>query len=76
MSESILDDLPSAQILHADEVCLRFEEAWKAGEHPNVESYLLGVPDSEKEFLLRELLLGDRQELTYLPWANDDFVLT
>src|ERR1019366_1498948 len=57
MSKSILDDLSPTEMIHADQVCLRFEEAWKAGERPRVEDYLQGVPDTEKEFLLRELLL-------------------
>jgi tetratricopeptide (TPR) repeat protein len=47
-----------SQALRLDEVCLRFEEAWKAasGKRPRLESYLGQSPESLRGALLHELL--------------------
>ena len=42
-----------------DQICLRFEAAWRAGGHPPIEPYLAGVPEPERSALLQELLLLD-----------------
>ena len=39
-----------------DEVCLRFEAAWRGGERPEIEAYLGQVPEPARVLLLRELL--------------------
>jgi len=39
-----------------DEACDRFETAWKAGERPAIEDYLVGASEPERSVLLRELL--------------------
>src|SRR5262249_55234836 len=39
-----------------DEVCDRFEEAWKGGQRPHIEDYLAEVPETDRVPLLRELL--------------------
>jgi serine/threonine-protein kinase len=46
------DALPST--LHS--VCDRFEAAWKAGERPRMEDYLVATPGPQRGPLLRELL--------------------
>src|SRR5262249_50035259 len=53
-----------------DEICDRFEAAWKAGQQPRVEDYLDAEIGPEREALLRELLRVDahyRQRLHALP---------
>ncbi len=45
-----------------DAICLRFEDAWKAGQRPRVEQYLSGVPQPQRSQLFQELL---RVELYY-----------
>src|SRR4051794_15371247 len=39
-----------------DEVCLRYEQAWKAGGRPRPEDFLEGAAGSERSALLRELV--------------------
>jgi serine/threonine-protein kinase len=39
-----------------NEVCNRFEEAWRAGREPHIEEYLAGAPEADRVALLRELL--------------------
>jgi tetratricopeptide (TPR) repeat protein len=51
--------LPLTLARQVDEVCLRFEAAWQAGERPRIEDYLAGVEASERPVFLRELLLLD-----------------
>jgi serine/threonine-protein kinase len=40
-----------------DEVCLRVEDQWKAGQRPDLESTLVGFPEAGRGELLTELLL-------------------
>jgi serine/threonine-protein kinase len=40
-----------------DEVCDRFESAWKQGGRPRLEDYLDGLADPDRAALLRELLV-------------------
>ena len=42
-----------------DDVCDRFERAWRAGQRPAIEAHLDDVPASERLVLLRELVLLD-----------------
>ena len=51
------DGLPVAAKERIDGICVLFEDAWKAGQRPNVEQYLGEVSESERSLLLRELLL-------------------
>jgi serine/threonine protein kinase len=41
---------------HVDEICLRFERAWKAGQRPAVEEYLGDAPEPERTLLCQELI--------------------
>ncbi|MBI3467422.1 MAG: protein kinase, partial [Planctomycetes bacterium] len=43
-----------------DQVCDRFEQAWKAGQRPEVEEYLGDSVEPERTVLLRELLFVER----------------
>ncbi len=45
-----------------EEICDRFEAAWKAGERPTIEDYLGELPEADQTALFRELLV---LELTY-----------
>ncbi len=38
------------------EVCVRFEQAWRSGDNPRIESHCLGVPQVEQPDLLCELV--------------------
>src|SRR5262249_30516779 len=53
------DSLPSSKLQHVDEVCDRFEDAWKNGHQPRIEDYLGTTPEPERRHLFRELLLLD-----------------
>jgi tetratricopeptide (TPR) repeat protein len=49
--------LPLSAIERIDDICVRFEAAWKAGQRPPIEDYLpSGLPKAEHARLLRELL--------------------
>jgi WD40 repeat protein len=39
-----------------DEACDRFEAAWRAGDRPVIEDFLVGMKDSDRPVLLRHLL--------------------
>lgn len=54
-----LDDetLSLSALERIDQVCLKFEAAWKKGEAPSVEQYLGDTSDKERSRLLQELLL-------------------
>jgi serine/threonine protein kinase len=51
------DPLPLADTERLDRICLDFEDAWQAGQTPDLATYLNGVRGAERSFLLRELLL-------------------
>ena len=44
-----------------DEVCDRFEQAWRNGERPRIEDYLGLVAEAERHDLLRELILVEAE---------------
>jgi serine/threonine protein kinase len=50
------ESLPLSLKRRVDEVCDRFEKAWRAGQGPRIEAYLAEVPEPERVPLLRELL--------------------
>src|SRR4051812_27496849 len=56
------DSLPLSVAERIDEVCMRFEAAWQAGQGPRIEDFLGAAAGSEREALLRELL---RVEVEY-----------
>jgi hypothetical protein len=47
---------PRSKVLWMEQVCGRFEAAWKAGQRPRLEDYLADVPEPDYSALLRELL--------------------
>jgi serine/threonine-protein kinase len=49
-------DSAPARLERQDQVCDRFETAWKAGRRPRLERYLDKVSPAEQRELLRELL--------------------
>jgi serine/threonine-protein kinase len=49
-------DLPGDRRRRAEQVCDRFEGAWKAGERPRLEEHLAAVPEPERAALLPELV--------------------
>jgi serine/threonine-protein kinase len=51
-----------------DEVCLRFERAWKAGQRPALEEFLGDTPEPERAVLCRELIA---LELVYRRQAGE-----
>jgi len=56
------NSLPLAAEERIDEICLRFEDAWRTGDQPRVETYLEGIPEPQRSLLFQELL---RLELYY-----------
>ena len=50
------DALPLSLEQKVDQVCTRFEAAWKAGPRPRIEDYLVGLADVEMREVLRELI--------------------
>jgi hypothetical protein len=66
------DALSPSQVFRLEEVCDRFEVAWKAtkstGQRPWLEDYLGGAPEPERSLLLHELIALDvdyRQSCPY-----------
>src|SRR6266478_933334 len=41
---------------HSDAICARFEDAWKKGQQPQIEDYLVDVVEPDRSELLRKLL--------------------
>jgi eukaryotic-like serine/threonine-protein kinase len=41
---------------HVDDVCTRFERAWKRGDRPRIEDFLDVAEEAERPVLLRELI--------------------
>ncbi|MCI0457420.1 MAG: protein kinase, partial [Gemmataceae bacterium] len=48
--------LSVSQARQVDQRCNQFEAAWKAGQQPALEEYLVGATQGERDALLRELL--------------------
>jgi serine/threonine-protein kinase len=53
---------PLSEMLRIDEICQRFEAAWKSGDRPLIEEYCRDTPEPERSSLVKELL---SLELTY-----------
>jgi tRNA A-37 threonylcarbamoyl transferase component Bud32 len=53
------DALPLSLEQKVDQICTRFEAAWKTGGQPDIEDYLGDLGDMEKWEVLRELILLD-----------------
>jgi serine/threonine protein kinase/formylglycine-generating enzyme required for sulfatase activity len=53
------DRLSLSALRHIDQVCARFEDAWRAGQAPRAEDYLAGIAEPERAALFRELLLAE-----------------
>src|SRR5262249_4313614 len=56
MSSPAASTPPVEVARHVDQVCTRFEAAWKAGERPRVEDYLPEGPQAERSALAAELI--------------------
>ncbi len=54
-----VDDLSDAQLRRIDQVCDSFESAWNSRQRPRIESFVEAEADSERRFLLQELVLLD-----------------
>jgi hypothetical protein len=70
MSDDPLQDgtLPLEAVRRVDRLCLAFEDAWKAGTRPTINSFLEQAPDADRFVLLRELVLID---LSYLEQCGE-----
>jgi tRNA A-37 threonylcarbamoyl transferase component Bud32 len=53
------DALTLALEQKVDQICTRFEAAWKSGAQPRIEDHLADLGDVEKREVLRELILLD-----------------
>ncbi len=56
------DAVPLSGEWRVDEICQRFEDAWKAGRPPRIEEHLGGATGAERLVLLKELV---RLDLAY-----------
>jgi eukaryotic-like serine/threonine-protein kinase len=57
VSEMLLDSsLSSGEVRQIEQICDRFEAAWKAGDQPRLELYLGEVAEPLQTILLRQLL--------------------
>ena len=54
-----LDALSATLVEHVDEICDRFESAWKKGLRPRIEEYLGVDREPARSVLLRELLAAE-----------------
>jgi serine/threonine protein kinase len=61
-----------ALVQRVDEVCDRFEAAWRAGQRPHLEDYLGDTPEPGRWVLLRELIVV---ELQYRRWGGETAAL-
>src|SRR5258706_14028773 len=52
-----VDRLSPAAVEHIEEVCDRFEAAWRTGGLPRIEDFLGETPEPERSALLGELLV-------------------
>ena len=50
------DMLSTAALRRVDDICMRFEDLWRAGQQPRLEEFLSGTHGPERKELLRELL--------------------
>ncbi|HLJ97382.1 MAG TPA: serine/threonine-protein kinase, partial [Gemmataceae bacterium] len=72
MSEPFPSDLPSLPLALArrvDEVCERYEAAWKSGRRPSLQEYIEGIGEPVRSALLQELVPLD---LEYRRRHGDD----
>jgi hypothetical protein len=51
--------LSPAEARQIDQICDRFEAAWKAGQRPELQEYLGTAGDAVRPALLRQLLVLD-----------------
>ena len=51
--------LPLADVTLIDQICDRFEAAWRKGEHPHIADYLGSVQEPLRSLLFDELLVSD-----------------
>src|SRR6516165_3638848 len=68
------DSLSPSLLQRVDEICDRFEDAWKADQRPRIEAYLGDTPEPERCVLLRELITLDityRRQAGEQPQAED-----
>jgi serine/threonine protein kinase/Tfp pilus assembly protein PilF len=62
---------PQSLALQVEDICSRFETAWKAGRKPQIETYLGQTPEPRQSVLLRELLA---LELEFRRQRGDEFL--
>jgi serine/threonine protein kinase len=62
------ETLPPSQVQRIDQVCDRFEAAWKAGQRPRIEDYLSTAEEPARSILIRELIELD---ITYRRQAQE-----
>jgi hypothetical protein len=73
-SSSVDDPLSEVALRRVNDLCVRFEHAWREGQRPSLEAFLAGAQGPERAELLRELLRLDvryRQGRGERPAADD-----
>jgi eukaryotic-like serine/threonine-protein kinase len=59
LTEILEDVLPPSLEGRVDQICDRFEAAWKAGQRPVIQDYLADVADEDRSVVLAELMALD-----------------
>ena len=59
MTDTRVPPLSPASARHIDQICDRFEAAWKSDQRPHPEDFLDAVDEPDRSALLRQLLLLD-----------------
>lgn len=72
-SSHIYELLPAEQVALVNQLCDRFEDAWRSSDTPAIEDYLSGAPDSIRKVLVHELILIDA---TYRQQADSEIDLS
>ncbi len=58
-SSESADSLPLKLEQEVDRLCDEFEQAWQAGQQPQIEDFLNRIPEPAREALLRELIVTE-----------------
>jgi hypothetical protein len=68
-----LSQCPSEQRVRINSICLRFEQAWQAGDHPDVAAWVAKAPDDIRLALVRELVRVDLEQRLRLRERAGDY---
>jgi serine/threonine protein kinase len=68
-----LSQCPSEQRVRINSICTRFEQAWQAGDRPDVDAWVAAAPDDIRLALVRELVRVDLEQRRLLGEPAGDY---